>query len=136
MIAALDHVVLTTRDEPACLRFYVEILGMRLETFGEGRRAFAFGGQKINLHVAGAELEPHAHLPLPGAQDWCLLADRPLDEVVVRLAGHGVEVELGPVARTGARGPITSVYVRDPDRNLIEIATYDAADPAATATDG
>ena len=131
MIAALDHVVLTTRDETACLRFYTEALGMRLETFGEGRRAFAFGDQKINLHVAGRELEPKAHLPVPGAQDWCFVADRPLDEVIARLGDHGVAIELGPVARTGARGPITSVYVRDPDLNLIEIATYDAvAQPA------
>ena len=134
MIAALDHVVLTTRDESACLRFYVEVLGMRLESFGDGRRAFAFGDQKINLHVAGSELEPHAHAPVPGSQDWCLVADRPLDEVVARLRDHDVEIELGPVARTGARGPITSVYVRDPDRNLIEIARYGGADRTGAAT--
>ena len=122
MITAIDHVVLTTRDEDACVRFYTEVLGMRLVRFGEGRRAFAFGAQKINLHVAGRELEPRAHLPVPGSQDWCLLADRPLEEVVARLAAHGVPIEAGPGPRTGARGPIRSVYVRDPDLNLIEIA--------------
>ena len=131
MIAALDHVVLTTRDERACVRFYTEVLGMRLEAFGEGRRAFAFGAQKINLHVYGREFEPRAHLPVPGSQDWCFVADRPLEAVVAALREHGVEIELGPVARTGAAGPITSVYVRDPDLNLIEIATYDAAAPSA-----
>ena len=115
--------MLTTRDEPACTRFHVEVLGMRLETAG-GRRAFAFGARKINLHVAFEELEPRAHLPVPGSQDWCFVASVPLDGVVARLAAHGVPVLEGPVARTGATGPIRSVYVRGPDGNLVEIAEY------------
>ena len=131
MIERIDHVVLTTRDEPACVRFYVEVLGMRLETFAGGRKAFAFGAQKINLHVAFAEFEPRAHLPVPGSQDWCLVASVPLDDVLARLAAHGVPVLEGPVARTGATGPIRSVYVRDPDGNLVEIAEYVNGPPAS-----
>lgn len=131
MIERIDHLVLTTRDERACIAFYTGVLGMRLETFGEGRRAFVFGAQKINLHVAGRELEPRAHLPVPGSQDWCLIASVPLDEVIERLGTAGIAIIEGPVPRTGARGPIRSIYVRDPDLNLIEIAEYaDGADIA------
>jgi catechol 2,3-dioxygenase-like lactoylglutathione lyase family enzyme len=127
MIDHLDHLVLTTADEQACIRFYVDALGMRLETFVGGtppveRRAFVFGQQKINLHVKGREFEPKAHLPVPGSLDLCFIADRPLDQVVARLEAHGVPVIEGPVRRTGATGPIESVYVRDPDLNLIEIS--------------
>lgn len=124
MIARIDHVVLTTRDENACIRFYTEVLGMRLERFDDDRRAFAFGEQKINLHVAGREFEPKAHLPVPGSQDWCLIASVPLDEVVARLDAAAVPIIEGPVDRRGALGPMRSVYVRDPDLNLIEIAEY------------
>ena len=131
MIERIDHLVLTTRDERACIAFYTEVLGMRLETFDEGRRAFLFGAQKINLHVAGREFEPRAHLPVPGSQDWCLIASIPLDEVIERLGAAGIAIIEGPVPRTGALGTIRSVYVRDPDLNLIEIAEYaDGADPA------
>jgi catechol 2,3-dioxygenase-like lactoylglutathione lyase family enzyme len=122
MIDHLDHLVLTTADEDACVGFYVGVLGMALETFGEGRKAFRFGNQKINLHLKGHEFEPTAHTPLPGALDLCFIADRPLDDVVAHLKAKGVAIVEGPVRRTGATGPIRSVYLRDPDLNLIEIS--------------
>ncbi|OZI23966.1 VOC family virulence protein [Bordetella genomosp. 9] len=122
MIDHLDHLVLTTIDEAACVRFYVDVLGMRLETFGEGRKAFVFGSQKINLHVRGREYEPKAHLPVPGALDLCFIAAVPLDDVITRLREHRIDIEEGPVMRTGAVSRIRSVYVRDPDLNLIEIS--------------
>ncbi|WP_343590371.1 VOC family protein [Paracidovorax wautersii] len=127
MIRSLDHLVLTTADETACIRFYTEVLGMRLESFVGGtppveRRAFAYGAQKINLHVKGREFEPKAHTPVPGALDLCFLASVPLDAVIERLGRLGVPVAEGPVMRTGAVSRIRSVYVRDPDLNLIEIS--------------
>lgn len=122
MIDHLDHLVLTTSDEQACVDFYVGLLGMQLETFGQGRKAFRFGNQKINLHVKGHEFEPKAHLPVPGALDLCFIASIPLDEVIVRLQARGAAMMEGPVQRTGATGPIRSVYLRDPDLNLIEIS--------------
>jgi catechol 2,3-dioxygenase-like lactoylglutathione lyase family enzyme len=122
MIDHLDHLVLTTYDPQACIRFYTEVLGMTLERFGEGRQALKFGQQKINLHVRGREFEPKAHLPVPGALDLCFIASVPLTEVVERLNAHQWPIIEGPVMRTGATGPIRSVYVRDPDLNLIEIS--------------
>jgi catechol 2,3-dioxygenase-like lactoylglutathione lyase family enzyme len=122
MIDHLDHLVLTTRDTQACVRFYTDVLGMQLEQFGAGRLAFKFGRQKINLHEAGKEFLPKAHAPTPGSLDLCFIAAIPLDEVMGRLGHFGVPIEEGPVRRTGAEGPILSVYVRDPDQNLIEIA--------------
>jgi len=122
VIDHLDHIVLTTTDEAACLRFYVDGLGMTLESFGQGRKALRFGDQKINLHVKGHEFEPKAHLPVPGALDLCFIASVPLDEVVKRLAARGLSIIEGPVARTGAVSRIRSVYLRDPDLNLIEIS--------------
>ncbi|MBJ7263256.1 MAG: VOC family protein [Burkholderiaceae bacterium] len=122
MIDHLDHLVLTTTDEEACIGFYVGVLGMQLETFGQGRRAFRFGQQKINLHVKGHEFEPKAHTPVPGALDLCFIADRPLDEVISLLRDKCVPIAEGPVGRTGATGPIRSIYLRDPDLNLIEIS--------------
>lgn len=122
MIDHLDHLVLTTTDESACVRFYVDVLGMHHERFGEGRQAFVFGQQKINLHLRGRELSPRAHLPVPGALDLCFIAAIPLAQVIARLQAHGVPILEGPVMRTGATGPIRSVYVRDPDLNLIEIS--------------
>lgn len=122
MIDHLDHIVLTTTDEAACLRFYVDGLGMTLENFGQGRKALRFGDQKINLHVKGHEFEPKAHLPVPGALDLCFIASVPLDEVMQRLAARGLSIIEGPVARTGAVSRIRSVYLRDPDLNLIEIS--------------
>jgi catechol 2,3-dioxygenase-like lactoylglutathione lyase family enzyme len=127
MIDHLDHLVLTTSHEEACIRFYTEGLGMQLESFIGGtppveRRAFRFGNQKINLHVKGREFEPKAHVPVPGALDLCFIATLPLEQVIERLAQAGVPVIEGPVLRTGATGRIRSVYARDPDLNLIEIS--------------
>lgn len=124
MIDRLDHLVLTTTDERACIAFYVDILGMALETFGDGRKALRFGRQKLNIHVKGQEFEPKAHLPVPGSLDLCFIADRPLAQVIATLRHKGVAIIEGPVARSGATGPITSIYLRDPDLNLIEIAEY------------
>lgn len=127
MIDHLDHVVLTTSRPQACVDFYTRVLGMTLERFVGGtpaveRMALKFGTQKINLHVQGAEFEPKAHLPVPGSQDWCFIASVPLTDVTARLQAAGWPIIEGPVRRTGATGPILSVYVRDPDLNLIEIA--------------
>jgi catechol 2,3-dioxygenase-like lactoylglutathione lyase family enzyme len=126
MIGHLDHLVLTTADEPACVRFYVEVMGMTLETFGEGRKAFRFGNQKINLHLKGHEFEPKAQAPMPGALDLCFIAAVPLDDVIARLQEKQVPIIEGPVMRTGATSRIRSVYVRDPDLNLIEISELKA----------
>ena len=122
MLDHLDHLVLTTRDPRRSIDFYTRVLGMRLETFGEGRNALRFGDQKINLHVFGSEFEPKAERPTPGSLDLCFIASVPLAEVIERLSASGVPVIEGPVRRTGAAYPIMSVYVRDPDMNLIEIA--------------
>lgn len=124
-IDRLDHFVLTVRDLDATVEFYTRVLGMELVTFGaQGRKALSFGSQKINLHVAGKEFEPKARTPVPGSADVCFITATPLDEVQAHLAAHGVAVEEGPVPRTGAVGPITSVYIRDPDGNLVEISNY------------
>jgi len=128
-IEGLDHLVLTVADVERTVAFYARALGMHPVTFGAGRRALAFGRQKINLHQAGHEIDPKAARPTPGSADLCLITTEPLDCVAAHLSACGVVVELGPVPRTGALGPITSLYLRDPDDNLIEIAAY--ADPAA-----
>jgi catechol 2,3-dioxygenase-like lactoylglutathione lyase family enzyme len=127
MIDHLDHLVLTTSRPEACIDFYTRVLGMRLERFVGStspveRIAFRFGEQKINLHVQGAEFEPKAHLPVPGSQDLCFIATVPADEVVRLLQERGWPILEGPVMRTGATRRIRSVYVRDPDLNLIEIS--------------
>lgn len=127
MIHHLDHLVLTTARLDACVDFYTRVLGMQLETFVGGsppvqRQAFKFGHQKINLHVQGAEFEPKAHLPVPGALDLCFIADVPLEQVIDRLNSAPWPIVEGPVIRTGATQRIRSVYVRDPDLNLIEIS--------------
>lgn len=124
MIERIDHVVITTTQPNACIAFYTGVMGMKLEHFGEGRRAFSFGRQKINLHVKGSEYEPKAHLPVSGSVDICFIADRPLDQVIERLAAANVKIIQGPVPKTGAIGNLRSVYVRDPDLNLIEISEY------------
>ena len=121
MIRSLDHLVLTVSDIAATVRFY-EALGMRREEFGDGRVALRFGDQKINLHEAGAELEPHAARPTSGSGDLCFLVGEDLDRVAESLCRAGIEVELGPVQRTGATSPIASLYVRDPDGNLVELS--------------
>jgi catechol 2,3-dioxygenase-like lactoylglutathione lyase family enzyme len=126
----LDHLVLTVADIAATCDFYSRILGMAVETFGEGRKALTFGNQKINLHQAGREFEPKAKRPTSGSADLCFIAETPLEAVIAHLAAEGVPIEEGPVERTGATGPIRSVYVRDPDGNLIEVSNPTANPPA------
>ncbi|MBB3102374.1 VOC family protein [Azomonas macrocytogenes] len=122
MLDYLDHLVLTATDAEATTYFYTQVLGMDLERFGNGHLAFRFGNQKINLHVRGNEFEPKAHLPVPGSLDLCFIADRPLDQVIRHLQNLPWPIIEGPVMRTGATGPIRSIYLRDPDLNLIEIS--------------
>ena len=130
-VRRLDHLVLTCRDVAATIRFYTEVLGMREVTFGSGRKALAFGRQKLNLHAAGqaaqgatGNVAAIAARPTPGSADVCLIVAEPLAAVVAHLATCGVPVEEGPAIRTGALGPIESVYVRDPDGNLVELSRY------------
>ncbi|HET7301018.1 MAG TPA: VOC family protein [Oleiagrimonas sp.] len=123
-IERLDHLVLTVRDVEASVAFYQRVLGMQPVTFGNGRRALAFGRQKINLHPANAPLEPHAAKPTPGSADLCLITVAPMEDVMSELAQACVAIEQGPAPRTGAIGAITSVYFRDPDGNLIEVSRY------------
>lgn len=122
MIKSIDHVVLTTRDLEKCVAFYTGVLGMTLERYGEGRLALRFGDHKFNVHPPGFDAGIKARTPTPGSLDLCFLSDRPLDEVIATLEHHGIAIEEGPIVRTGARFPIRSVYVRDPDENLIEIS--------------
>lgn len=127
MIDHLDHLVLTTANESDCIDFYTRVLGMQLESFSAGepaveRKAFKFGNQKINLHIKGKEFEPRADLPTPGSLDLCFIADRPLIEVIAQLKKEQWPIIEGPVIRTGAIAKINSVYLRDPDKNLIEIS--------------
>ena len=122
MITSIDHIVLTTGNLERCLDFYTRALGMRLERYGQGRIALKFGDHKFNVHPPGFDAGIKARVPTPGSLDLCLLADRPLDEVVAQLKACDVAIEEGPIVRTGARFPIRSVYVRDPDGNLVEIS--------------
>jgi catechol 2,3-dioxygenase-like lactoylglutathione lyase family enzyme len=127
MIDHLDHLVLTTSRESECIDFYTRVMGMKLESFVGGtppieRRAFKFGNQKINLHVQGREFEPKAHLPVPGGLDLCFIASVTLEQVIQTLKAANWPILEGPVMRTGATQKIRSVYVRDPDLNLIEIS--------------
>jgi catechol 2,3-dioxygenase-like lactoylglutathione lyase family enzyme len=127
VIERIDHIVLTTRDKDACIRFYTEVLGMKLVRFktpSEERLALSFGGQKINLHEWGKEFTPRAHVAVPGSLDLCFIASAGLDQVIQRLKQNNVTILEGPVNKTGARGVIRSVYVRDPDLNLVEISVY------------
>ncbi len=126
-IDRIDHIVLTVRDIEATCKFYADVLGMTAVTFAGGRRAVAFGAQKINLHQAGREFEPKAQRPTPGSADFCLIAAVPLAEVIAHLAACGVAIIEGPVAKTGATGALQSVYFRDPDANLVEVSVYDKA---------
>ena len=118
----LDHLVLTVANIEESCAFYARVLGMGVETFGEGRKALTFGNQKINLHQAGYEFEPKAQHPTPGSADLCFISATPLDDVLAHLTTMGVVIEQGPIRRTGATGPILSVYFRDPDGNLIEVS--------------
>jgi catechol 2,3-dioxygenase-like lactoylglutathione lyase family enzyme len=122
MLASVDHIVLTTADLERCLDFYTRVLGMKLETYGAGRIALKFGPHKFNVHPPGFVAGLRAHLPTPGSLDLCFLADRPLDEVIAHLKACNVPLEREPSVRDGARFPIRSVYVRDPDGNLVEIS--------------
>lgn len=125
VLDSLDHLVLTVRDVDATVAFYRDWLGMELVTFGAGRKALAFGQQKINLHAAGKEFDPPAIVaahPVPGSGDLCFLTSVPIAEVMARAEALGIAIEAGPERRTGALGPIESVYARDPDGNLIEVS--------------
>lgn len=123
-VDSLDHLVLTVKDIDVTVSFYSKVLGMDVVTFGEARKALAFGSQKINLHQQGKEFEPKAERPTPGSADLCLITAVPVSEVIKHLKACNVTVIEGPVQRTGAVGPIVSVYFRDPDLNLIEVSNY------------
>ena len=125
-IDRIDHIVITAQDVQRTIDFYTRVMGMEAVTFGEGRRALAFGRQKINLHQAGREYEPKALKPTPGSMDLCFITETPLEEVIAHLKANGVAIAQGPVPKTGALGPMTSVYFRDPDGNLIEVSNYPA----------
>jgi catechol 2,3-dioxygenase-like lactoylglutathione lyase family enzyme len=121
-IESLDHLVLTVSDMETTCDFYSRVLGMQVTSFAGGRKALAFGRQKINLHQQGREFEPKAHRPTPGSADLCLLTDTPLEKVITHLQNCDVPIIEDPIQRTGAEGPILSVYLRDPDENLLEIS--------------
>lgn len=123
-VERLDHLVLTVRDVEATCAFYERVLGMRATTFGGGRRALAFGAQKINMHQSGNEFEPRAAHPTPGSADLCLVTESGTQEILDHLQESGITPVEGPVGRSGAVGEMTSVYLRDPDGNLIEVSTY------------
>jgi catechol 2,3-dioxygenase-like lactoylglutathione lyase family enzyme len=125
MIERIDHFVLTVRSLEATLSFYERVLGFRREARPDAPASLKFGRQKINVHERERTFEPKAARPTPGAGDFCLITLRSMDEVVAHLKDCGVTLVLGPVARIGAEGPMTSVYFRDPDANLVEIARYD-----------
>ncbi len=123
-VISIEHTVLTVSDIQATVDFYESTLGMAVEAFGEGRIALKFGTQKINLHQQGNEVEPKAESPTPGSSDLCFVTETPLDTAIAHVQNLGVEIIQGPVQRTGAQGPIVSFYFRDPDLNLIEVASY------------
>jgi catechol 2,3-dioxygenase-like lactoylglutathione lyase family enzyme len=120
----LDHLVLTVKSIAATCEFYARVLGMDILTFGDNRKALAFGSQKINLHEFGKEVEPKAHRPTPGSADLCFITSIQINEVIEHLSRCGVQILEGPVKRTGALGQMESVYFRDPDLNLIEVSNY------------
>lgn len=122
MITRLDHVVLTVADIPRTVRFYSEVLGLKVVPVGDGRDALSFGSQMIKLHEVGRELQPNATRATPGSADLCFISDEPVEGLFQSLATHGVDVVEGPVVRAGASGPILSVYFRDPDGNLVEVS--------------
>ena len=123
-IRSLDHLVLTVTDISLTCEFYQRVLGFEVITFGDNRKALRVGTQKINLHPAGAEFEPCAKRPTPGSADLCFIAETPLEHLKEHLQHCGVAIEQGPVPRTGAGGPLLSIYIRDPDQNLIELSNY------------
>ena len=123
-VTGLDHLVLTVADIEATCRFYAKACGMGVETFGAGRKALRFGSQKINLHQLGKEFEPKALHSASGSADFCLITGVPLEDVIRHLDEQNIPIEEGIVNRTGADGPIRSIYIRDPDGNLVEISNY------------
>ncbi|XP_008067884.1 glyoxalase domain-containing protein 5 [Carlito syrichta] len=124
LIRRLDHIVMTVKSINDTAMFYSKILGMEVTTFKKDRKALCFGDQKFNLHEVGKEFEPKAAHPVPGSLDICLITEVPLEEMIQHLKACDVPIEEGPVPRTGAKGPIMSIYFRDPDRNLIEVSNY------------
>ncbi len=125
MIERIDHLVLTVKDIAATCAFYQRVLAMEVVTFAGGRTALSFGSNKINLHQQGKEFEPKAHKPAPGSADLCLITKAPITKVIERLRLNNVPVVHGPTTKIGALGPMTSVYFRDPDLNLIEVSNYE-----------
>lgn len=123
-IDRLDHLVLTVKSITSTCDFYTQVLGMEVVTFGNGRKALSFGFQKINLHEQGKEFEPKAKQPVPGSADLCFITNTPIQGVTQHFSSCGIEIIEGPVKRTGATGVIVSVYIRDPDLNLIEVSNY------------
>ncbi len=126
-ISQLDHLVLTVKNIEITCEFYSRILGMEIVSFGDNRKALRFGNQKFNLHEVGKEFEPKAHKPCAGAIDLCLISNTPLNDVISHLKHYNILIEEGPIERTGATGKLLSVYIRDPDKNLIEIANVQNA---------
>jgi catechol 2,3-dioxygenase-like lactoylglutathione lyase family enzyme len=124
-IDRLDHLVLTVRDLELTCDFYTTVLGMTIVAFGDNRKALQFGQQKINLHQAGQEFEPKAAAPIPGSADLCFITSIPLEQVIAHLRACGIAIESGIVPRTGALGAMRSIYIRDPDGNLIELSNYE-----------
>ncbi|MCP4185495.1 MAG: VOC family protein [Hyphomicrobiales bacterium] len=123
-IDRIDHLVLTVTSIENTCDFYCGILGLERESFGDERIALNFGEQKFNLHRVGSEINPRAKVPVPGLMDLCLITTTVISDVISHLGNHQITIETGPVTRTGAKGPVTSLYVRDPDVNLVEISTY------------
>ena len=123
-IDRIDHIVLTVFDLERTCDFYSRVLGMKVVKFGEGRTALSFGRQKLNLHLFGREFEPKALKPTPGSIDLCFITETPLDEVIAHVKSCNVKIAEGPVPKTGATGPMSSIYIRDPDGNLVEISNY------------
>ena len=123
-IDQIDHLVLTVRDLAATLDFYTRVLGTEEITFSSGRKALRVGSQKLNVHEVGATFDPKAAHPTPGSADLCFITRIPFEDAIAHVEACGVEIIEGPVPRTGALGPITSIYFRDPDDNLIEVSTY------------
>jgi catechol 2,3-dioxygenase-like lactoylglutathione lyase family enzyme len=126
-VESLDHIVLTVHDLDATIAFYTKVLGMKAETFGQGRKGLSFGAQKINLHRAGHEFEPKAGAATPGSADFCLITSEPLTQFIEHLRNSAVPIVVGPLKKIGATGPLLSVYIRDPDGNLVEISNRQSA---------
>ena len=121
-VSKLDHFIITANNLEKTIDFYSRILGMEQQTYSDGRKALIFGDQKINLHEAGKEFKPHAQNPLPGSADLCFITRTPMQQVISHLTTCNVSIIEGPLEKSGASGPLLSIYIRDPDNNLIEIA--------------